>query len=78
MSSNVLKVGHHGSKTSSAQDFIEVVSPDFAVISAGKNNRYGHPHIEVLNTLEKNSAEILRTTEGSVEFKSNGRTLIKK
>ncbi len=48
LSADVLKVGHHGSSTSSDKEFIERVSPDVAIVSAGKGNRYGHPHDEVV------------------------------
>ena len=65
---DVLKVGHHGSKTSSSQDFINEMSPKYSVISVGKNNRYGHPNKEVLNNL--NNSKIYRTDEdGSIMFK---------
>ena len=50
---DVLKVGHHGSKTSSGEEFINEINPKYSIISVGKNNRYGHPNIEVLNNLEK-------------------------
>ena len=50
--SEVLKVGHHGSSTSSDHDFIKKVSPEIALISAGKDNRYGHPHEKTMETFE--------------------------
>ena len=50
---DVLKVGHHGSKTSSGKEFIDEMNPEYSVISVGKNNRYGHPNKEVLNNLKK-------------------------
>jgi len=59
--SDVLKVGHHGSKTSSSEEFIKKVSPEIAVIPTGKDNPYGHPHPEVLETLDKYGIRILRT-----------------
>ena len=46
---DVLKVGHHGSKTSSGEEFIDEINPKYSIISVGKNNRYGHPNKEVLN-----------------------------
>ncbi|EAD3237774.1 DNA internalization-related competence protein ComEC/Rec2 [Listeria monocytogenes] len=58
---DILKVGHHGSKTSSSKEFIQKVKPTFAVISCGLNNRFGHPHAETINTLEKAGVTILRT-----------------
>lgn len=65
---NVLKVGHHGSKTSSGKEFINEISPEYSIISVGKNNRYGHPNKEVLNNLE--DSKIFRTDEnGSIMFK---------
>ena len=65
---DVLKVGHHGSKTSSGKDFIDEINPRYSVISVGKNNRYGHPNKEVLNNLE--NSKIYRTDQdGSIMFK---------
>ena len=65
---DVLKVGHHGSKTSSSESFINEMNPRYSIISVGKNNRYGHPNKEVLNTL--NDSKIYRTDQdGSVMFK---------
>ena len=65
---DVLKVGHHGSKTSSSKYFINKINPKYSIISVGKNNRYGHPNKEVLNILE--GSKIYRTDQdGSVVFK---------
>ena len=65
---DVLKVGHHGSKTSSGKEFINEINPKYSIISVGKNNRYGHPNKEVLNNLK--DSKIYRTDEyGSVMFK---------
>ena len=65
---DVLKVGHHGSKTSSSEDFINEMNHKYSVISVGKNNRYGHPNKEVLNILKE--SKIFRTDEdGSIMFK---------
>ena len=61
LNSDVLKVGHHGSKTSTSEEFIKQVSPEIAVISVGKDNPYQHPHQETLDTLEKYGIKILRT-----------------
>ena len=64
----VLKVGHHGSKTSSGKEFIKKINPKYSIISVGKNNRYGHPNTEVLDNLE--SSKIYRTDQdGSIMFK---------
>ena len=65
---DVLKVGHHGSKTSSRKEFINEINPKYSIISVGKNNRYGHPNKEVLENL--NNSKIYRTDEdGSIMFK---------
>ncbi len=69
LESDVLKVGHHGSKTSTSEEFLDVVSPKVAVVMAGKDNRYGHPHREVLERLENYKVEIMRTDrDGDVIF----------
>ena len=63
-----LKVGHHGSNTSSSEEFINSINPKYSLISVGKNNRYGHPNKEVLDTL--NDSKIYRTDQdGSIMFK---------
>ncbi len=74
--SDVLKVAHHGSKTSSSEEFMKEVSPQEAVISAGKDNPYGHPHQEVLEILEKYGIRILRTDlDGDIKIISDGSNL---
>ena len=76
LDSEVLKVGHHGSKTSSAPEFIKEVSPEIAIISAGQDNSYGHPHPEVLETLEKYGITILRTDkDGDIKILCNSQSL---
>ena len=73
LNSDVLKAGHHGSRTSTSLTFAEVVSPEYAIISAGKNNSYGHPHKEVMNILEKVGARIISTAEeGTIRFETDG------
>ena len=68
MDIDILKVGHHGSKTSSSEEFINKINPKYSVISVGKNNRYGHPNKEVLNNLD--DSKIYRTDQdGSIMFK---------
>ena len=65
---DVLKVGHHGSKTSTSKKFIDEIKPKYSIISVGKNNRYGHPNKKVLDTL--NDSKIYRTDQdGSIMFK---------
>lgn len=66
----ILKAGHHGSKTSSTAPFIDVVRPEIAIISAGRNNRYGHPHQEVLDTFDMFDVPLWITAEnGSITVK---------
>lgn len=61
---DVLKVGHHGSKGATSAEFLAAVTPDIAVISCGKDNEYGHPHVSVLDRLTSAGAVIFRTDEG--------------
>ena len=69
---DVLKVGHHGSKNSTTQSFLDKVNPEYAVILTGKNE-YGHPHSEVLTRLESANIKIHRSDEcGDIIFKSSG------
>lgn len=73
LESEVMKVGHHGSDTSTAETFVSAVSPQYAVISAGKDNRYGHPHQEVLDRLRTQPLQVFETSkEGTVSFQSDG------
>ena len=68
---DVLKVGHHGSNTSTSEAFVKWLKPSIGVISVGKNNRYGHPHKEVIQTLKNNGVVIRRTDlEGTITFQS--------
>ena len=70
---HVLKVGHHGSSSSTSDAFLEAVSPEIAVISCGKDNDYGHPHKEILNRLEEADVKLYRTdVNGDVTLVSNG------
>lgn len=67
---DVLKVGHHGSNTSSSKEFIDEINPKYSIISVGKNNRYGHPKDRVLDNLE--NSKIYRTDlDGTIEIKLN-------
>jgi len=73
---DVLKVPHHGSKTSSTAAFLDLLQPAFAVMSAGFENSYGHPHAEVLERYEERQACVLRTDlDGLVTVRSDGRRL---
>lgn len=77
VASTVLKVGHHGSRTSSSQEFLTVVNPGWAVISCGYNNSFGHPHKEILHRLTScTKAEILRTDQqGAIVFRTDGKSI---
>ena len=64
-----LKVGHHGSRTSSSLEFLEVIRPTYSLISAGIDNKFSHPHLEVVNRLEEVGSKIYDVREtGMVEF----------
>ena len=76
---DVLKLGHHGSKTSSGDALLSVASPEYAIISAGLHNKYGHPHKEVLDRLAKYNIPALGTYEdGTIIFESDGERLWRK
>jgi competence protein ComEC len=73
---DVLKVGHHGSKNSTTQDFLAAVQPQVAIISAGEDNPYGHPSQELLERLQNANVRVLRTDrEGAVHVLTDGHTL---
>ena len=73
---DVLKVGHHGSRTSSIEPFLDSVSPSIALISAGYENSFGHPHPDVLKRLNARHAAVLRTDlDGLVTVATDGRLL---
>lgn len=73
---DVLKVGHHGSRTASGSDFLLRCSPTYAVISCGQGNSYGHPHEEAMQRLQNSGAEILRTDlSGTITIRSDGNDL---
>lgn len=74
--SNVLKLGHHGSNTSSTERFLQAVNPSFSVISCGKDNSYGHPHEEVVELLNKYDINYKRTDKnGTIVVGSDGSNL---
>lgn len=76
INSDVLKVGHHGSKTSTSKELLEAVSPKIAVISVGKDNSYGHPYEETLEILKEYDIRVLRTDEvGDIKIISDGENL---
>lgn len=76
LESEVLKAGHHGSKTASARDFIEVVNPEYAAIQCGLDNKFKHPHFITLKNLELLEINILRNDlDGDIEFRTDGKVL---
>ena len=73
---DVLKVGHHGSATSSSANFLKKVDPTYAVISCGMGNKYGHPTDEVLERLNSRNIEVFRTDlQGTIVFTSDGKNI---
>lgn len=76
INSQVLKVGHHGSDTSTTEDFIKVVRPKYSFISVGKNNKYGHPNDIILDRLKNVGSKIFRTDEdGTIKLSTDGETI---
>lgn len=76
LSADVYKAAHHGSKTANTEAFMEAVAPSYAVISCGEENRYGHPHAEVLNRFREMGIQIFRTdTQGTVVASSDGKKI---
>jgi len=76
LDSDILKVGHHGSNSSSTHEFLEHVSPEYAVISVGKKNRYNHPDKEIIIRIENSTDKLFRTDlDGAVIFTYGGNSL---
>ncbi|NUO79917.1 DNA internalization-related competence protein ComEC/Rec2 [candidate division KSB1 bacterium] len=76
LDSDLLKVGHHGSRTSSSEVFLRAVTPQWAVISVGRYNRFGHPHAEILERYARLGIHMLRTSQnGAVIFETDGNSL---
>jgi len=72
LTSTILKVGHHGSRNSTSEDFLQAINPIYALISDGKNNKYGHPHQEITNLLSQLGIRVFRTDQqGSIIIKSD-------
>lgn len=78
LNTDILKTGHHGSRTSTAKAYVEASSPEYAVISLGAENKYGHPHEETLKTLNDLKVPILRTDGGRITFESDGERFVLK
>jgi competence protein ComEC len=73
---DVLKVAHHGSRTSTTEEFLDAVHPAFAIVSVGNENSYGNPHPAVIERLERRGVRVLRTDElGLITIRSDGRRL---
>ena len=76
LKSDILKVAHHGSKTSSITEFIEKIKPKYAIIGVGEDNKFGHPSDSTIQNLEKANIRIYRTDKmGEIEIKSNGKEI---
>jgi competence protein ComEC len=72
-----MKVAHHGSRNSSSEEFLKLVRPEFAFISSGKKSRYGHPHVDLLERLQRIGAEVKITAEsGAITIKTDGARMI--
>ncbi|MGG5462275.1 ComEC/Rec2 family competence protein [Clostridium sp. B9] len=76
LKANVLKIGHHGSNTSTSEEFLKEIQPQVAIISAGLDNSYGHPNYITLQKLNDNNVRVLRTDEdGTIVISSNGNNI---
>lgn len=79
LKADVLKLGHHGSSSSSSKEFLDKVSPKYAIISCAKNNDYGHPHKETITEMNKRNIKVFRTDmDGDIILKSDGKNIYKK
>ena len=79
LKADVLKLGHHGSSTSSSKEFLDKVNPKYAIASLGKDNDYGHPHKETIDAMKKRNITFYRTDkEGTVVLVSDGKNISKK
>ena len=77
--SEILKVGHHGSDTSTSEEFLDAISPELSIISVGEGNSYGHPSNEILNRLYSRNIEYYRTDEsGTIELEIDGKNIFSK
>ncbi len=74
---DIIKIAHHGSSSSSSEGFMQMVNPKLAIISAGKNNRYGHPHMETIELLDTNNIEYLCTMDTGALFVTSDKNRIK-
>lgn len=77
--SQILKIGHHGSNTSTSEEWLDAVMPEIAIISAGEQNRYGHPHQEVIDRLLDRDIQVKETSkDGTITYVSDGLEWLKK
>lgn len=78
LKADILKIAHHGSKTSSTEEFLKKVNPKIALIGVGKNNKFGHPNKNVIERIKNNKIKIFRTDEnGEISISTNGKGKIK-
>ena len=71
-----MKVAHHGSRNSTCVELLEIIKPELSLISCGKNNRYGHPHEELLERLDDIRSEVVITYEsGAITIKTDGKRI---
>lgn len=76
LTANVYKVSHHGSRNGTSEEFLKAVNPEYAVISCGEDNSYGHPHAEVMNLLRSKGVDVYRTDEqGTIVAQSDGKKI---
>ena len=76
LESEVLKLGHHGSNTSTSKTFLAIVQPQYAIVSAGVDNRYGHPHSKVVERTAQQGARLLNTAQyGTITFATDGQSV---
>jgi competence protein ComEC len=74
---DILKVAHHGARSSTSEDLLSIIRPEVAIISCGKNNPYGHPHEELLERLHNNGVEVKVTTKsGAITIRTDGRRMV--
>lgn len=78
LKADIVKIAHHGSKTSSTEEFLKKVNPKIALIGVGKNNKFGHPNKNVIERIKNNKIKIFRTDEnGEISISTNGKGKIK-
>ncbi|MGG5462057.1 ComEC/Rec2 family competence protein [Clostridium sp. B9] len=76
LKADVLKLGHHGSHSSTSEPFLKAVDPSIAIVSCGKNNKYGHPHKETMDKLKQANVKVYETfRDGDITITSNGQKL---